>query len=279
MGILKQILNVMFCFQFFVFLMLITVCLVSAGEDLESRSDAADMVLIPAGWYEMGSNDCDAYVDERPAHRVYVDTFYIDKYEVTVGEYKAFIQATGHRPPDWHKIAEDSPTDKHPIVRVSWYDAMSYAQWAGKRLPTEAEWEKAARGGLVGKKYTWGDTMDSNMGNFNRNAGGTTPVVSYPANAYGLYDMAGNAWEWCLDGYDKDFYKYSLEQNPISGGTIDDITANFKRIETPRVLRGMAWSDTTDPVPVWRRTDDPPARTSRMFGFRCVQPVPPTPSK
>lgn len=176
----------MFCFQFFVFLMPFGVCLVSAGEDLLPRSDAADMVLIPAGAFEMGSNASDASDDERPSHTVYVDVFYIDIYEVSVGEYKAFIHATGHRPPDWHEIAEDSPTDKHPIVRVSWYDAMSYAQWAGKRLPTEAEWEKAARGGLVGKKYTWGDTMDSSMGNYNRNAGGTTPVGSYPATRMGF---------------------------------------------------------------------------------------------
>ena len=189
--------------EFFAVLLLFVLCLVSAGDvpisgalpapekplEVAVASDTMDMVLIPAGAFEMGSDASDASDDERPSHTVYVDAFYMDKYEVTVGEYKAFIGATGHRPPDWHKIAEDSPTDKHPIVRVSWYDEMSYAQWAGKRLPTEAEWEKAARGGLVGKKYTWGDTMDSNMGNFNRNAGGTTPVDSYPANAYGLYDI------------------------------------------------------------------------------------------
>ena len=109
MGILKQILNVMFCFRFFVFLMLFGVCFVSAGKDLEPRSDAANMVLIPAGAFEMGSNASDASDDERPSHTVYVDAFYIDKYEVTVGEYKAFIQATGHHPPNWHEVAEDSP--------------------------------------------------------------------------------------------------------------------------------------------------------------------------
>lgn len=246
--------------------------IVYAQQSLAQTDTDPDMVLIPAGKFQMGSNDSDAHDDERPEHTVYVDAFYIDKYEVTVGEYKQFIHATGHRAPDWSKVVRDSPTDQHPIIYVSWYDAMAYAQWAGKRLPTEAEWEKAARGGLVGKKYTWGDSADSSKANYNRNAEGTTPVGSYPANGYGLYDMSGNVWEWCLDGYDENFYKISLRQNPISGGTIGGITSNYQIIKTPRALRGIAWTDTTEPVAVWTRVGRSPAKTSRLYGFRCVKP-------
>ena len=234
-----------------------------------------DMALIPAGEFQMGSNDNEAHDDEKPVHTVYVDAFYIDKYEVTVGEYKEFIQATGYPAPDWHEIAEDSPTDRHPIVHVSWYDAMAYAQWAGKRLPTEAEWEKAARGGLVGQKYTWGNTVDASKGNYNRNAGGTTVVGSYPPNSYGVYDMAGNAWEWCLDAYNSDFYANSPLKNPISGGTVKSIVSNVAVVKTDRVLRGIAWTDTAKPVLVATRVGRNPAKTRRLYGFRCVKPVTP----
>ena len=239
------------------------------------QAPTEDMVLISAGEFQMGSDDNEAHEDEKPVHTVYVDAFYIDKYEVTVGEYKEFIQATGYPAPDWNKIAEDSPTDQHPIVYVSWHDAMAYAQWVGKRLPTEAEWEKAARGGLVGQKYTWGNAIDPSKGNYNRNSGGTTVVGSYPANGYGLYDMAGNAWEWCLDAYDSDFYASSPRENPVSGGTVEDIVSNFAVVKTDRVLRGIAWTDTAEPVLVATRVGRNPAKTRRLYGFRCVKPVTP----
>ena len=184
--------------------------------------DKDSMVLIPAGEFQMGSNDGEP--DEKPVHTVYVDAFYMDVTEVTNVQYKKFVDAN----PQWKKshISDGDylkhwngnryPTGKgnHPVVYVSWYSAMAYAAWAGKRLPTEAEWEKAARGRLVGKKYPWGDLIDFSKANYD--SMGTTTVGSYPPNRYGLYDMGGNVWEWCLDMYDVDFYKNSPRHNPVA---------------------------------------------------------------
>ena len=162
------------------------------------------MVPIPAGEFQMGSNDPEAENDEQPVHTVYVDAFFMDKYEVTNLEYQKFVLAN----PRWSKgrIADryhdgyylqrwngnDYPSGyaKHPVVYVSWYAAMAYAGWAEKRLPTEAEWEYAARGGLDGQKYPWGDVIDSGRANYYSNVGDTTAVDKYPPNGYGLYDMA-----------------------------------------------------------------------------------------
>ena len=153
------------------------------------------MVLIPAGEFQMGSNAPEAENDEQPVHTVYVDAFYMDKYEVTNAQYKQFIDAK----PEWRKDRIDSnfhdgdylyywngndyPDGKanHPVVYVSWYAAMAYAGWAEKRLPTEAEWEYAARGGLVGKKYPWGDGIDTDKANYD-NVGDTTAVGKYSPN-------------------------------------------------------------------------------------------------
>ena len=135
-------------------------------------SQTPDMVLIPAGEFQMGSNNGER--DEKPVHTVYLDAFYIDKYEVTVAEYKRFVEATGHRPLPV-SVARTSLTDQHPVVQVSWHDAMAYAKWAGKRLPTEAEWEKAARGGLIAQDYPWGDAIDASRANYNKNTKSGTP--------------------------------------------------------------------------------------------------------
>ena len=235
------------------------------------------MVLIPAGEFQMGTNDGDA--DEKPIHTVYVDAFYMDKYEVTVGQYKAFIQATGHKPPPtWSWVAKYSPTDQHPMSYVSWRDAMAYSIWAGKRLPTEAEWEKAARGGLVGKRYPWGDAIDPSKANYEKNVGKTTPVGSYAANGYGLYDMAGNVEEWCLDEYDRDFYKISPRRNPVSGAnSIEWILDNYTNIKSFRVARGGSWFDIASNVrcPARRVGRSTFTLSLLVFGFRCARSVTP----
>ena len=197
------------------------------------------MVLIPAGEFQMGSDNGDD--DEKPVHTVYVDAFYMDVYEVTVGQYRKFLQATGQGAlPDW--ISKYSPTDMHPVVGVGWRDAMAYATWAGKRLPTEAEWEYAARGGLVGKTYPWGNAIDASKANYGDNIGSPTPVGSYGANGYGLYDMAGNVWEWCLDELDTDFYARSPRQNPLAGDmSLREVIANYRNVEREPVWTGSLW--------------------------------------
>ena len=244
----------------------------------------ANMVSIPAGTFQMGSDDSDAQADEEPVHTVYVDAFYMDIYEVTNAEYKKFVDAN----PEWsksrisrsyhtggyldHWTGNSYPSGKgnHPVTHVSWFAAMAYAQWTGKRLPTEAEWEKAARGGLVGKKYPWGDSIDAGRANYGRNAGDTTPVGSYSRNGYGLYDMAGNVSEWCLDGYQENFYANSPYRNPIAGGTITSTTNNFANVTTKRVLRGGSWFENPKFVRVPSRPWSPPTFAYDGYGFRCA---------
>ena len=254
------------------------------------------MVLIPAGSFEMGSEDPEAEADEQPVHTVHLDAFYMDTHEVTNAEFKIFVDAN----PAWgkdnieerfhdeswggylfHWSGTDYPAGKadHPVVFVSWYAAMAYAEWAGKRLPTEAEWEYAARGGLAGKKYPWGDTItpaDANYDGF-VDGSGTTPVGQYPANGYGLYDMAGNVWEWCLDGFDGGFYAASENsRNPIAGGmSIQELRDNFTTIPTGshRVLRGGSWFDVAGFLRVADHAWNTPPDANVNIGFRCVKDV------
>lgn len=236
-----------------------------------------DMVLIPAGEFQMGSNNGED--DEKPVRTFYVDAFYIDQYEVTNAQYKAFIDAN----PQWQKDrilsayhngnylkhwnGNNYPIGKgdHPVIYVSWYAAMAYSKWAGKRLPAEAEWEKAARGGLVGQKYPWGDSIDPSKANYYRSIGDTTPIGQYAPNAYGLYDMVGNVSEWCIDGY----ARYSQ----LFAGVEADPIPNFTTVRSSRVLRGGSWNSQPRYVRVANRLYSVPSDTHSLNGFRCVRPV------
>jgi formylglycine-generating enzyme required for sulfatase activity len=222
-----------------------------------------DMVFIPGGYFTMGS-DTD---DESPRHKVWVDPFFMDKFEVTNHQYKEFIEATGHPKPPFFNDSDLNKSDQ-PVVGVSYYDAASYAKWAGKRLPTEAEWERAARGGLKGKYFPWGDKPVTSRCNYapkgSKEADGyeyTAPVGKFPSNNYGLYDMAGNVWEWCQDFYDAEYYKTSPVKNPLgpdSGYT--------------RVLRGGSWlSINPKYLKCSSRLELKPFVQDRYYGFRCAK--------
>ena len=263
------------------------------------------LVSIPAGEFQMGGNGPEALNSEQPVHTVYLNAFFMDEHEVTNLEYQEFVLAN----PEWQRDKIDSkfhdgdylklwrgvrendyPKGKadHPVVYVSWYAAMAYADWIGKRLPTEAEWEYAARGGLGGKKYPWGDDVVNPPGWDNlrwgdiidparanvRGIRDTTAVGKYPPNGYGLYDMAGNVYEWCLDEYNKDFYAMSPRENPLSGAdSVDWIISNFTSVQTHRVLRGGSWTGFRNGkfLRVASRRWKRPLFTSGDFGFRCAR--------
>ncbi|MYB66206.1 formylglycine-generating enzyme family protein [Candidatus Poribacteria bacterium] len=251
------------------------------------------MVYIPAGEFLMGSDKKEAKKSEKPVHNVYTDGFFMDKYLVTNAQFKEFVDAN----PQWRKpqpskdhideIYHDGAylehwyennfprgKEEHPVTKVSWYAATAYAQWVGKRLPTEAEWEKAARGGLEGMQYPWGDTIDTTKANYLFHIGSTTPVGQYPPNRYGLYDMCGNVWEWCLDAYQTRFYVKSPSHNPFSDNiSMENVIYYFKEINTPRVLRGGAWGVDPNGVRVAVRLKGQPEYTIQTFGFRCVMDI------
>jgi len=235
-----------------------------AGDVWVSPQDGKAMVFVPAGEFVMGSaaGDADAYSDERPQRRVYVDGFWIDKHEVTVAQYRRFCQAARRKMPS-------APSwgwkNNHPVVNVTWDDAAAYARWAGKRLPTEAEWEKAARG-TDGRMYPWGNEKPGAGGRWRcdldgRNDGyaSTAPVGTYPSGAspYGCLDLAGNVWEWCADWWGKDYYASAPARNPKGPASGEH-----------RVLRGGSWYNSAKYVRCAERATPPVGRIGNG-GFRC----------
>lgn len=197
----------------FVFSVLFTGCVKKKEPPMSEPAIEMEMVLIPAGEFLMGAED--GGDDESPVHKAYADSFYMDKYELTNAQYFEFCNETGRNLPEFWGMEEfhsGSDYPSHPIVGVSWRDAKAYAEWAGKRLPTEAEWEYAARGGLVGKDFPNGDDLDSSTGNFSSQ--GTASVGSYPPNGFGLHDMAGNVAEWVSDYYEENYYRVTPYENP-----------------------------------------------------------------
>lgn len=266
----------------------------SNSNSVITAKDGAKMVLIPAGEFAMGDNDGDE--EENPEHAVYLDAFYMDLYEVTNAQYKEFVRATGHKQPEGLLLDINNPLnqtyfkpwndpdfnmDNYPVTCVTWEDANAYAEWAGKRLPTEAEWEKAARGGSVGQKYTWGNNYpptasseniaDESFGKkypnwnfvkgYNDGFVFVSPVGRYKSNAYGIFDMGGNVSEMCADWYGENYYSESPKQNPKGPAT-----GEF------RVIRGLSWfnSGSGELIIANRAALDPPDPIN-ILGFRCAK--------
>jgi iron(II)-dependent oxidoreductase len=221
------------------------------------------MVLIPAGEFVMG---VDSEYDYSPAHRVFIDAFYMDKHEATNASYQRFCEETDHRLPFFWKMEgfRSGPAyPDHPVFGVSWRDAAAYAEWCGKRLPTEAEWEYAARGGLEGQAFPHGNTVTPADGNYRiSDLGGPVAVGSYPPNGYGLFDMQGNVVEWVWDVYDPGYYKASPSRNPRGPEK-----GRF------RVIRGGGWHSGAYCTQVFYRCALPRQWLDFAVGFRCVQDI------
>jgi formylglycine-generating enzyme len=311
------------------------------------RKAPPGMAWIPRGTFLMGTNDKESFPNERPAHLVQVQGFWMDEHDVTNAEFAKFVEATGYvttaeRKIDWEDLKKQLPPgtpqpdksalvpgslvftptsgpvplndlsawwrwvhganwrhpegpessiegrENHPVVQVSWYDAVAYAQWAGKRLPTEAEWEFAARGGLESKRYVWGDDFKPGgkymantwQGLFPvRDTGedgfvGTSPVGSFPANGYGLYDMAGNVWQWCSDWYRVDAHIEAASQkvcrDPAGPAQSYDPGDPYS---PKRVVKGGSFLCNPSYCESYRpsaRRGTPPDTGSSHTGFRCV---------
>ncbi len=245
-----------------------------------------DMVTIPAGEFLMGSSrrvDRNAYPAETPQRRVWLDSFQIDKYEVTALHYLKFVLATNRTPLlDWRFDGGNFQEGMahHPVMHVSWHDARDYCAWAGKRLPTEAEWEKAARG-EDGRIFPWGNQMGGlTRANYGR-TGLSGPVrdrperlLLYPpiisvdkyenaVSPYGVHQMAGNVAEWVADWFDRDYYKTAPDRNPMGPQT-----------GTHRAFRGGGWIDSTPTVRAAQRNGAPPTTKMNWLGFRCAKDGP-----
>ena len=243
----------------------------------------SNMKLIPAGKFLMGSEGWGEF--ESPIHEVFVDEFLIDEAPVTNQEFSEFVKQTGHKTTaeingiasgyengEMKEIAGlcwktyfNEERKNHPVVLVSWNDANEFAKWAGKRLPTEAEWEKAARGTLEANLYSWGNNEpDNSFCNFEKqtdNFPPTTEVKTFPSNAFGLFDMGGNVWNWCSDWFSENYYSVSENENP--NGAATGITkvrrgASFNIVQTFRLRCAN------------RGAYDPNSFAINI-GFRCVK--------
>ncbi len=263
------------------------------------------MVFVEGGIFMMGY--ADGPDQEKPVHKVKLSSFYIDKYEVTVREYKQFVEATKYvtdaekgegsyiwdgkdfttkKGVNWRHDAIGQLVSEsnynHPVIHLSWNDANAYAKWVGKRLPTEAEWEYAARGGSKAYKFAWGNEEISNkkvanisdenyhkavsfwpyFKSYDDGFTYSSPVGTYEPNCLGIFDMAGNAWEWCEDFYDENFYKKSPKLNPVN-----------KINNGKRVHRGNGWDGRPNNMRASRRSGDLQSNSYVDTGFRCVKDI------
>jgi sulfatase modifying factor 1 len=237
------------------------------------------MVFIPGGEFARGRTyewaDYNvkwyptAHQDDRPVRTIYVDPLYLDESEVTNEQYAGFVKATRHRAP-YHWVKGEMPKGKakHPVVNVSWDDATAYCTWQKKRLPTEAEWERACRGVAVGAMFPWGDrAITPKDARFQSES--TESVCTYPKNYFGLCDMIGNVWEWTSDWYERTYYAKAPDRNPQG-----------PEKGMYRSLRGGSWFDEpplflTCSYRSWARQ----AERSPTIGFRCAKSFPAAPQR
>src|SRR5262249_29380246 len=231
------------------------------------------MARIPAGEFTMGRTRLTpddktnmrphVLLDDRPDHKVWLDAYWIDKTEVTHPRYAEFVKATGRRAP-YHWPGGKMPPElaEMPVYNVHWSDADAYWGWAGKRLPTEAEWERAARGGKEGLNYPWGDEKPTKKLALFDVQTGPQPAAQYPPNGFGAYDLAGSVSEWCADWFDRDYYTSSPVKNPAGPPS-----------GTYKVIRGGAWSDSAPRITVFFRNWVRPNQRTPNVGFRCVKPA------
>jgi formylglycine-generating enzyme required for sulfatase activity len=250
-------------------------------DHLKDGSEAPEMVLIPAGRFRMGDITGNGYEEEQPVHEVSVKSFAMGRYPVTVGEFKQFVNATGYKTEaekgdgawlsnqGWNKVKDANwrnpyfdQTDKHPVVCVSWNDAVAYTEWLSTQtgqqyhLPTEAEWEYAARAGTE-TDYWWGNDIDKTKANYNNNLGRTSPVGDYKHNPFGLYDILGNVWEWT----------YSEYEDKYNGKEKECISKNSNK---NLVLRGGSWDSNPTNLRTAARLDNDPDLRNDFYGFRVV---------
>jgi len=223
------------------------------------------MVTIPEGWFWMGSDN--HYRWERPRHQVWLDAFAIAKFAVTRQEYAEFLADTPYpRPPCWNDPAFGC--SEQPVVGVSWFAASAYCEWLSKhtgeiyRLPTEAEWEKACRGGLENAAYAWGDESIETIEYFRGDWNSPRPVGQGPRNGYGLFNMGDNVHEWCIDWYGEQYYAASPERNPA--GPEDG---------SRRVSRGGSWRHQLKASRAAHRSSLPPGYAYTDYGFRICRSV------
>ncbi len=250
------------------------VFLTAVDEVKSTRSDESsplepELLLIKGGEFFMGKartpeemNDPSRYIHDY-GHKVRVNSFYMDRYEVTNYQYFVFCNETGAKLPelwgmDKYHCGLEYPN--HPVVGVTWHDAEAYATWRKMRLPTEAEWEYAARGGLSGKPYPTGDDLTPEQANFGQKNGGTVPVATYRPNGYGLYDMAGNVREWVSDWYSRDYYRLKIYDNPRG-----------PEVGFFKVLRDGGWHAGKGCNRALARTGLPAYWVDFAAGFRCAK--------
>ncbi len=262
----------------FVFLLLIyTYTPSSPNAQNQTCTLGIEFVFVQAGTFQMGDVFGNGDSDEKPVHTVTVSDFYLSKTEITVAQYRAFCKATRRKMPP---TPEWGWQDNHPIVNVSWYDAKAFCDWAGCRLPTEAEWEFAARNRGEPIQYAWGNHFPSNkvggnvadeslrkynpkttiFENYDDGYPYTAPVATYPPNAFGLYDMTGNVWEWCEDWYGRYESTSSIDpKGPESG--------QYK------VLRGGSWINDPQSSRTTNRFKNRPRNWYNCYGFRVAKSV------